>query len=417
MAGYIGSRASVVSSGAERKKTFDITGTTTVLTGLSYTPTFVHLFHNGVRLVDGTDYTATNSTSITLTTAAENGDQVVVVSYATFQPSDTVSASAGGTFAGDVSVTGAFTSLGIDDNAAATAVTIDASGNVGIGTSSPSSQVDILGASSRLRLDGSSASFQILSRNTSDSTTNALTFDADTYTFNRAGSTEVVIDSSGNVGIGTASPSNLLSLYTAGAATKPLVVYAGSNEAGTKTSLKLGAYVTGVAGSEIRAETHHFGTLASTLEFLTGDTERMRIDSAGRVTTPYQPAFYAGGNSGWITTTSGGIVPLGAVGVNVGNGYNISSYAYTAPVSGLYYVSLHAYLNTAAQIVLKKNGSDYVSQGADTSFLIYTNGTSTGSTSGVIYLNAGDYIQMGARTNQSAYVYTGHSHFSGYLIG
>ena len=55
MAGYIGSRASVVSSGAERKKTFDITGTTTVLTGLSYTPTFVHLFHNGVRLVDGTD--------------------------------------------------------------------------------------------------------------------------------------------------------------------------------------------------------------------------------------------------------------------------------------------------------------------------------------------------------------------------
>jgi hypothetical protein len=133
MAGYIGSGASVVSSGAERKKTFDITTTTTVLTGLSYTPTFVHLFHNGVRLVDGTDYTATNGTSITLTTAAESGDQVVVVSFATFQPSDTVSASAGGTFAGDVSVTGAFTSLGIDDNAAATAVTIDASGNVGIG--------------------------------------------------------------------------------------------------------------------------------------------------------------------------------------------------------------------------------------------------------------------------------------------
>jgi len=88
MAGYIGSRASVVSSGAERKKTFDITGTTTSLTGLSYTPTFVHLFHNGVRLVDGTDYTATNGTSITLTTAAQSGDQVVVVSYATFQAAD-----------------------------------------------------------------------------------------------------------------------------------------------------------------------------------------------------------------------------------------------------------------------------------------------------------------------------------------
>jgi hypothetical protein len=134
MAGYIGSKASVVSSGAERKKTFAITGTTTVLTGVSYTPTFVHLFHNGVRLVDGTDYTATNGTSITLTSAAESGDEVVVISYASFQPSDTVSASAGGTFAGDVSVTGAFTSLGIDDNATSTAITIDASGNVLVGT-------------------------------------------------------------------------------------------------------------------------------------------------------------------------------------------------------------------------------------------------------------------------------------------
>jgi hypothetical protein len=118
MAGYIGSRASVVSSGAERKKTFTITGTTTVLTGVSYTPTFVHVFHNGVRLVDGTDYTATNSTSITLTTAAENGDEIVVISYATFQVADAYTKSeadagfvsvAGGTFAGNVGFTGNLT--------------------------------------------------------------------------------------------------------------------------------------------------------------------------------------------------------------------------------------------------------------------------------------------------------------------
>ena len=47
MAGYIGSKASVVSSGAEHKKVFDITTTTTSLTGLVYTPTLVHVFHNG----------------------------------------------------------------------------------------------------------------------------------------------------------------------------------------------------------------------------------------------------------------------------------------------------------------------------------------------------------------------------------
>ena len=106
MAGYIGSKASVVSSGAERKKVFDITATTTSLTGCSYTPNQVHVYHNGVRLVDGTDYTATNGTSITLTTAAQNGDEVVVISYATFQTSDTVSASAGGTFTGEVTFAG-----------------------------------------------------------------------------------------------------------------------------------------------------------------------------------------------------------------------------------------------------------------------------------------------------------------------
>jgi hypothetical protein len=88
MAGYIGSKASVVSSGAERKKVFDITATTTSLTGCSYTPNQVHVFHNGVRLVDGTDYTATDGSTVTLTTAAQSGDEVVVISYATFQPAD-----------------------------------------------------------------------------------------------------------------------------------------------------------------------------------------------------------------------------------------------------------------------------------------------------------------------------------------
>ena len=104
MAGYIGSKASVVSSGAERKKVFDITTTTTSLTGCSYTPNQVHVFHNGVRLVDGTDYTATDGSTVTLTTAAQSGDEVVVISYATFQTSDTVSASAGGTFSNAVTV-------------------------------------------------------------------------------------------------------------------------------------------------------------------------------------------------------------------------------------------------------------------------------------------------------------------------
>jgi hypothetical protein len=88
MSGYIGVKAPGVSSGTEYKKKFSITGTTTSLTGLTYNTGRVHLFHNGVRLVDGTDYTATDGTNITLTVAAESGDEIVVVSQASFQLSD-----------------------------------------------------------------------------------------------------------------------------------------------------------------------------------------------------------------------------------------------------------------------------------------------------------------------------------------
>jgi hypothetical protein len=104
MGGYIGSGIGSVANAAERKQTYTITTATTSLTGLAYTPTKVHVFHNGVRLVDGTDYTATNGTSITLINAAQNGDEVVVISYPSFQTSDTVSAANGGTFAGDVTM-------------------------------------------------------------------------------------------------------------------------------------------------------------------------------------------------------------------------------------------------------------------------------------------------------------------------
>ena len=143
MGGYIGSSVGNVANAAERKQTYSITTATTSLTGLAYTPTKVHVFHNGVRLVDSTDYTATNGTSITLTNAAQNGDEVVVISYPSFQTSDTVSAANGGTFAGNVAMSGTLGVTGIttatgglnvntikDSSATSTALTIDSTGTV-----------------------------------------------------------------------------------------------------------------------------------------------------------------------------------------------------------------------------------------------------------------------------------------------
>ncbi len=46
---------------------------------------------------------------------------------------------------GAITTTGAFTSVGIDDNATSTAMTIDSSEKVGIGTTSPSTTLDVVG--------------------------------------------------------------------------------------------------------------------------------------------------------------------------------------------------------------------------------------------------------------------------------
>src|SRR5210317_1767812 len=47
------------------------------------------------------------------------------------------------TTSGNITTTGAFTSTGIDDNATSTAITIDSSERVGIGTVAPSRNLDI----------------------------------------------------------------------------------------------------------------------------------------------------------------------------------------------------------------------------------------------------------------------------------
>ena len=59
------------------------TGSTTVFPA-TYDSGFVDLYLNGVKLVNGTDFTATNGTSITLTTAAATGDTVDILSFGTF---------------------------------------------------------------------------------------------------------------------------------------------------------------------------------------------------------------------------------------------------------------------------------------------------------------------------------------------
>ena len=92
---------------------------------LSYVQQNLIVTLNGIVLEDGTDYTASNGTSIVLSTGAAAGDELNVVAFKSFTTADMVPASTGGTFSGNVAVNGSFS---VDGG------TIKLDGNYPVGT-------------------------------------------------------------------------------------------------------------------------------------------------------------------------------------------------------------------------------------------------------------------------------------------
>lgn len=140
MSGYIGTQP--VPQATQTRDSFTATsGQTSFATG-GYTPNFLDVYLNGVKLASA-DYTATNGSDVVLASGASTGDILEVVAYTAFDTANVTGAT-------DFTVTGAFTSQGIDDNANATAMTIDSSENVLVGQTTANSNA--VGTS--LRSDG-----------------------------------------------------------------------------------------------------------------------------------------------------------------------------------------------------------------------------------------------------------------------
>jgi hypothetical protein len=89
---------------------------------LSYTIDNIIVTLNGVMLENGTDYTATNGTSIVLASGAAVDDELNIIAFKSFTTADMVSATNGGTFAGtvnfssDIVVSGTITGSNISTN-------------------------------------------------------------------------------------------------------------------------------------------------------------------------------------------------------------------------------------------------------------------------------------------------------------
>jgi len=123
---------------------------------------------------------------------------------------DTITVPAGATVSG-------FTSAGIDDNATSTAITIDSSERVGIGTSSPTVSLHVnsgtLNATSIFESTDANSIVWLKDSGGAtalDQVSGSLKFNTGYDTSFSGGSEAMRIDSSGNVGINTSSPSTKL---------------------------------------------------------------------------------------------------------------------------------------------------------------------------------------------------------------
>jgi len=197
-----------------------------------------------------------------------------------------------------------FTSTGIDDNATSTAITIDSSENVGIGTTSPTVTAEISSATihDQLRvhrnISGDSTTMGAIALSGDDSDGNvtdyarikgfsksdntgsedgALIFET---MLNASISEAMRIDSSGSVGIGTSSPNsyaNLTALAVGGKSSGGLIDMV--NASSTRIA---SIYSDSTAGLTLNADPSS-SLASSAIKFQVDGSERMRLDSSGRV--------------------------------------------------------------------------------------------------------------------------------------
>jgi hypothetical protein len=174
-------------------------------------------------------------------------------------------------------------SLQLQTNNGTTAVTIDTSQNVGIGTASPSAKLEITGVVKSGAGAGGAGGYK--QNYSADSASRSWWLSADVNSYGdfcfqqsttQTGSTyatKMMINPSGKVGIGTSSPAEQLSVAGSITATG---VFIPTNGATTLGYIGNDNTITGGSGSNIGLRAENAMLFATN-----GATERMRIDSSG----------------------------------------------------------------------------------------------------------------------------------------
>jgi len=348
---YIGNSPGVASQ--RIVTTFTATASQTTFTPSSgYTVGYLDVYHNGVKLINGDDYTASNGTTFVLASGAASGDVIEAVAYLPRGLSDGYTRAEADARYMDIN-----------------AVTLPTqTGNSG----------------KYLTTDGSDASWGTIDLSTKVSKT------GDTMTGD--------LNVTGTSGI-----------------RKALIQNTGSTS-GDYAILQLQQG----AGSYWQA---FVGANNNVLNFgVSGVGDFLKIDSSGRVTMPYQPAF----DAHYTSATSGGAgwakMPVWTgTSFNIGGHYSTSTGRFTAPVDGRYFFYAGGWCVTAGDgtriaLELRVNGAARILGGIQLS-----DGDSPAPIAGYhIQLNAGDYTEI-FRYHPITVSYYSNTVYSfrhgGYLIG
>jgi hypothetical protein len=282
------------------------------------------------------------------------------------------------------------------DNGSTANLVINSAGDVGIGTSSPSKALDVVGAfisadnktnntdkqavflSHQYATTSEPEGFMIMETyagagdnridigggNSGYNSATAITFNTSSNTTTRTGTERMRVNSAGNVGIGNSLPLGRLTISNAAGTNAPSTVTAantylqlGSDDYGPSNNGKfmIGFGFTDATNTNSPAyigyeEATTSGDTYGDLTFYTrsvvtdtAPTERMRIDSTGAVTMPYQPAFSVNN----APTTQANIAINTVVTITWAGerfdqnaDFDLGANSFTAPVTGKYQFNL-----------------------------------------------------------------------------
>ena len=254
--------------GRRQLHTFTATASQTTFIA-SYTPGYVDVYQNGILLAPS-DYTATNGTSVVLAVGAAVSDEITIIAQHLFSIADVVSASTGGTFAGDVTMTGNLTVQG-------TTITVDTN----------TAQTLAMGDADKIKLgdDGDLEIYHSGSDSFIDDTgTGSLILRSGTTYIQNAAGTKTSIAT--NAGAGQTLYFNNTSKFQTtdngalvgdGLGTEVLTILANS---GGESQLRFADGTTGTAAYQGRVEYEH---TAGKLNLGAGGVTQVTIDSAGNM--------------------------------------------------------------------------------------------------------------------------------------